>query len=275
LAGRLTRPFLELADHGNLIRRARYRGEWLRLGGTMRHFALKTFAALIIVECASFSVNAQDNAAARDETTLKFLRDEAKAADGSGLVFVGTTIFQNTLVSSKERCAATQISVGRVVDGKYRPMPSIQGRYKLLGEPKNYAPVAMKAGQYLVGSVTCQQSYFTSGGTTFRGPYARFHVKTGELLDVGSLTLEYQSGNFFSGSGKARTGVESTDPERLGEMKKAMPVAMKKLLNRPMVLIEPTETRGETIWATLELRRQFTLSLRCPLVHRFGKAVNT
>jgi len=208
----------------------------------MRRFALKAFAALIIVACACFRVNAQDNAAMpSDETTLKFLRDEAKAADGAGLVFVGTTIFQNTLVNSKEKCFSTRAGVVRMVDGKYRPIPSIQSRYKLLGEPKNYGPVAMKAGQYLLSSVTCRTSHFTSAGTTFRGPYARFHVKAGELLDVGSLTLEYQSGNLLTGVGKTRTGVESTDPERLGEVKKAMPVAMKKLLSRPMILIEPTE----------------------------------
>jgi hypothetical protein len=208
----------------------------------MRHVALKVFAALIIVGCTGFRVNAQDNAAMpSDEATLKFLREEAKAADGAGLVFVGTAIFQNTLVNSREKCFSTQTSIGRVVDGKFRPMPSIQSRYKLLGEPKNYGPVAMTAGQYLISSVTCRNSHFTSAGTTFRGPYARFHVKAGELLDVGSLTLEYQSGNILSGVGKARTSFESTEPERLGEVKKAMPVAMKKLSSRPMVLIEPTE----------------------------------
>jgi hypothetical protein len=212
----------------------------------MNRFATKVLAAVIVVGCASLRVGAQESSGAKpqtfDEKILKYLKDGAsKGVDGQGLLFIGSTIFQNNLINNMEKCLFTQVSVGRVIDRKYRSALTVKSTYRFLGDPRHYEPALLKSGEYYVGWVKCRPSVDATGGTTFNGPHAKLTIKAGELLDAGSLKLEYRNDNIFTGRGKTRVTVERTDPERLAEMKKKMPVAMKKLVTRPMVTVGATE----------------------------------
>jgi hypothetical protein len=195
--------------------------------------------ALIVVGCASIRVSAQESKSeSSDEKTLKILKDEAaKGAGGAGLVFVGATVHR-----TNNYCAAVQITVGPVVDGKYRPVPILGMHKSLLSGLRNFGPKALKAGRYYIGSVTCQQIAGTDrGSTTFSGPYARFEVRAGELVDVGSLRLEYTAENILLGRGKIRLSVEPTNQERFTQTQKVTPKVMTKLVKRHMAVIKPAE----------------------------------
>jgi len=214
-------------------------------GASMQNFE-SSLAFAIYFGCASLLVGVQvqevDAAEAQlsaDEQTMKLLTEAAaKGSEGAGLVFVGTVI-----IKGKNKCLGTEVSVGQIVEGKYRAASlPIQGMYKVFGTPKSYGPKGLRAGQYVVGWVKCQNVVGSVvGGTTFNGPYARFQVKAGEVVDVGALKLEYESENIFAGSGKIRLSIEPTSQERLVETRKQTPTVMSKLVTRHMVLAGATE----------------------------------
>jgi hypothetical protein len=131
----------------------------LQRGASMRNFE-SCLAFSIFLGCASLLVGVQvqevDAAEAQpsaDEQTMKLLTEAAaKGSEGAGLVFVGTVI-----IKGKDKCLGTEVSVGQIVEGKYRAAsPPIQGMYKVFGTPKSYGPKGLRAGQYVVGWLKCQ-----------------------------------------------------------------------------------------------------------------------
>lgn len=193
-------------------------------------------AALIVVGSAGLCARAEAQGATGTQPSAH--------SDGSGLVFVGAILLDGgNLVDSSRPCPGIEIGLGQVTNGKYLTLSVQQGMYKAWGVLKHYEPIALKTGQWYVGSVKCQRlvGLSGSGGTTYRGPYAKFQVKAGEVVDVGTLKLQYSVENLPLRKGKIRTSMELTNQERLAETRKQTPALMSKLVTRPMILVGPPE----------------------------------
>jgi hypothetical protein len=142
-------------------------------------------AALVVIGCANLLARAEAQGVAG--------RQPSAGSDSSGLVFVGAVLLDGgNLVDSSRPCPGIEIGLGQVINGKYLTLLVQQGMYKAWGALKHYEPIALKAGQWYVGSVKCQRlvGLSGSGGITYRGPYAKFQVKAGEVVDVGTLKLQ-------------------------------------------------------------------------------------
>lgn len=186
-------------------------------------------AALIVVGCVSLCAGAEAQGAPGTQSV---------SSDGTGLVVVGAILLErsNPVYPDLPCGGGTLIGMGQVTAGKYLESRGQQGIYKAFGALKNYEPIALKPGQWYIGSARCRTSR-----TTFRGPYAKFQVKAGEVVDVGTLKLEYSSVNVFLSKGKISASILPTDQERLAEIRKQTPAVMKKMVTRPMVLEGPPE----------------------------------
>jgi hypothetical protein len=220
----------------------------------MRRVAsLLLLSASVVVGGTPFvtSARTQENTATKaqpnlDQKMSTRLREEAaKGVEGTGWVFIGATVHR-----VNNYCAGTAVAVARVGEQNARPV-LIQGPYKFLGEPKHFLPIGLKAGRYDLRMVRCQNIVGSlSGGVVFNGPYARFEVRAGELVDLGTLRLEYTSENFLLGQGRIRLSVEATNPERIAETRKQTPATMAKLVKRHMVVAGPAErkTKGPNLF---------------------------
>jgi hypothetical protein len=189
---------------------------------------LLALAALVASGCEGFVVHAQ--------------AQESPGAvampEGGGLVFVGA------IGKGQVQC----YGVGFIL----RPVPnptkisiSLRGTvYSRFTNPTGFEPKGLAAGQYIIASVTCDRGNLPGGATTFPGPFAKFQVRAGEVVDVGMLQIDYTNENaltVFTGRGKINLSIEPTNEMRLAEARKTFPLVMNKLVNRPMVITGPAE----------------------------------
>jgi hypothetical protein len=147
------------------------------------------------------------------------------------------------IFSKPDRCVEPAFDIGQVNGGKYRSLAVITGMTKPWGTPKNFTPTRVPAGDYIVAWVRC---YPGAGHvkTTINGPFAKFRVNAGELVDVGTLNIRYAYENILSGitgKGKINVAIEDANPAQLAEIQKIAPLLMKRLVKRHMVRIGPPE----------------------------------
>ena len=202
----------------------------MRLRGLLIGLAC-TFAAATLCHSAS----AQE--ASLDQEFIQFLDQErAKGPGGAGVIFIGSAIFGT-------HCTGFETHVGRVANGKYEHVTSIYGFQVFLGDPRYFKPVRLPAGEYVVGRAKCNTGMGGPGskGMIFNGPHAKFHVRPGEFVTLGTLRIDYEQGPMFSGTGRTRRSVEDFLPRQTEEVKRRAPLLMKRLVKRHMTLIGPTE----------------------------------
>jgi hypothetical protein len=129
-------------------------------------------------------------------------------------------------------CGAPTINVGRMVDGKMRKF-SIPATSYFFGTRTRLGGLkVLEPGEYSVLSVQCQ-----SPRAVFNGPFARFSVAAGEIVNVGVLKFDYKLEGFFVQTGTMHKAVVGPSAETLAGIKKRIPTSFGGIVNRPMTLI--------------------------------------
>ena len=171
-----------------------------------------------------------------DEQILAGL--ERAKRDGEGLVIIGAEFEGLT-------CGGTQVQVGRPVNGKMQTF-WIDGVSRFFGSYRNIQPKVLGAGSWILGAVKCLTGA-GSGGMVFAGPYAKFDVVAGGVIDAGTLKLNHTRDELMThvvtGSATIRLSVLPTSEIRTIELKKVIPRVMARAKKRPMVLIAPPVQR--------------------------------
>jgi hypothetical protein len=168
------------------------------------------------------------SASSRDDRIKKSL-DEGQA----GAVAIGVSM-------ARSGCSGIDLLIGQLVDGKVKagklPMPSKPfAKQTAFGGLK-----AVRPGEYVVAGVVCARG---SNRIRLNGPYAKFQVKAGEVVNVGLINIHYElEGVIFQTSGKLRKSVESMPADVRADLKERFPLVFPKAVERRMTLIGPAET---------------------------------
>jgi hypothetical protein len=189
---------------------------------------------LLLLGCSIMAGGSADAAAQSvDQQQLAFLQEESRKPNGRGLVLVGATEKDNT-------CVPPLLQVGRMVDGKYQYSGTLTPVMRGFLSPGEFLPRPLPAGEYVIGAIFCSSGRINY---TFNGPHAKFQVKAGELVEIGTLALHYQMDHVFSAGGTLKRAVEPYNPRLEAELRAKAPGLMAKLVRRRMVLIGPPDIR--------------------------------
>jgi hypothetical protein len=199
-----------------------------RIGRSPAKHASIALCWIVLTAASPGSAAAQSPTA--DEQILAGL--ERAKHDGEGLVIVGADFDGLT-------CVSAQLEVGRPVDGKMQKI-RIEGMSRFFGSLRNFQPKGLGAGTWILGSVKCVDGP-GGGGMLFAGPYAKFDVVAGGVIDAGTLKINHTRDELMThlvtGSATIRLSVLPTSELRTTELKKVIPRVMALAKKRPMVLI--------------------------------------
>jgi hypothetical protein len=204
--------------------------------------------ALVLLAGSGSVLRAQDSAVLRgqpppaqstasaDEQILAGLEKAKK--DGEGLVIIAGG-FEGL------SCNGIEVMVGRSVDGTIQQV-RIPAVNKFFGSYRNIRPKGLGAGEWMLATVKCIIG--SSGGHLFTGPYAKFTVPAGGIVDAGFLKIGYQRDDnllktMFTGAATIRLSVIPTPEFRLAELRKQIPRVMALVKKQPMVLTVPAEQK--------------------------------
>jgi hypothetical protein len=164
----------------------------------------------------------------RDERIKQFL-DDGKG----GAVAIGVSM-------ARSGCSGIDVVIGQVVDGKWKtrklPMPS-----KPFSKQTAFgAMTSLRPGAYAVAGVICSRG---NQRNALNGPYARFQVNAGEVVNVGLLNINFElEGVLIQTTGKLSKSVDAMPAEVRADLKERFPLVFPKAVERRMTLVGPTET---------------------------------
>jgi hypothetical protein len=192
---------------------------------------MKMRAGTVIAVCAislavlgpAYTQSARPAPTASDEKARRLLVDERKGGAIIDAVINGLN------------CSGVNISVAASVDGKVAG-GTFPASNTFFGNPTFSGDLAMLPGTYMVIALSCQAS---GGRTLLRGPFARFQVRAGELVNVGLLRVDFKLDPASCGLGFAHRRIENLRPESVALLKERLPRTMPSVVRRPMTLIGP------------------------------------
>lgn len=188
----------------------------------MNRMFLATLAVLLLMP---------GGAAAEPTATEQRIRELAGKKPGSSVVFMDVR-----LLEQGKETTCTQTSVNVVSDQGYsdsffsRNAPGFLGRP---GDDAAYGGIAvLPAGTYTVISVRCKTLI------RLNGKFARFRVGSNEIVDAGSLVIDFKTGPltlFDRPTFNGRTSVESLGPKAAQSITERAPTLFPKATKRHMV----------------------------------------
>jgi hypothetical protein len=143
-------------------------------------------------------------------------------------------------VEMRGSCGLIDITIAHPIEGKLEPIHVKGSIRKRDGSASFHGVRTVPAGDYVIASVMCQvlRDKFTQAG-----PHAKFQVRAGEFVDVGTLHVAHKMDpGFLSSTGTLQRSVSPTSPEKLAHYKSKYPRLMSKRVVRQMALAGPAET---------------------------------
>lgn len=101
--------------------------------------------------------------------------------------------------------------------------------------------VGIPPGLWLAANVTC-----AGGGTkTFRGHFAKFTIRPGEIIAVGTLVIDYELhyGIFERSTFSSKVHVEDFGPKTVASLKQFAPVTFAKARKSPFIMLTALEKK--------------------------------
>jgi hypothetical protein len=202
----------------------------------MRALALAAYALVLFLQPLSAQEPGTTETPSledREDNVLRMLQDErSKGASGKGLLMVD--------VEMRGSCGLIDITIAHPIEGKLEPIHVKGSIRKRDGSASFHGVRTVPAGDYVIASVMCQvlRDKFTQAG-----PHAKFQVRAGEFVDVGTLHVAHKMDpGFLSSTGTLQRSVSPTSPEKLAHYKSKYPRLMSKRVVRQMALAGPAET---------------------------------
>ena len=198
----------------------------------MRRIGMLVALSMALAILGAAAPAAGEEALTRDEKWVLALK---KMRQG-GSAKVGVAIIDAQVFYLSSNCATPRFLIGRVVDGKMRNV--IAGQHLGLFGAGLDAVKALTAGEYFINSVRCSPG---PGSLTLDGPHARFEVRAGEVVNAGTLRLEYKPGGMCAG-GTLRRAVEPLRKAIAAAVTRDFPRAFAEAVNRPMKVMAAEAT---------------------------------
>jgi len=136
------------------------------------------------------------------------------------------------------RCDGLVMNVGQIVNGKSQ-VRRLRASSKLFGKTRFGGITVAPEGEYVLESLTCDP--YGQTRTNFNGPHAKFHVRAGEFVNLGTLKIQYESDGFRTG--KTHRSIENLGPDAMAYVKEQFPQTIAKMIKRPMTLVGPADAR--------------------------------
>jgi len=161
--------------------------------------------------------------------------------DRKGIVIVDAVLMGPKIGGGLTRCAFPEITLGQA--HKDAPRKAVNG----MAAPQSGKMVAfggvtsLPPGEYLVLKIACANL-----NSNYNGPHAKFQVRAGEIVNVGTLHLDAYSDGLFSNTGKWHRSVEDLNPQVVAFLKTRAPRAMTKVVNRRMTMLGPAEAASRS-----------------------------
>jgi hypothetical protein len=190
---------------------------------------------LLLVGCIAVCQGPQEAAAQPidQQRHITFLEQERRKPGGQGMVLFGADV--------NVSCLFPSVTVGRIVGGQFKFTSVLRPPLRGLLSSSERLPRPLAAGEYAIGSVFCsglnQESY------DFDGPHAKFQVRPGEVVEIGTLSLVFKRDFIFSPNGNLTRTVKPYYPALEAELRAMAPALMAKMVRRRMVLIGPPDIR--------------------------------
>jgi len=101
--------------------------------------------------------------------------------------------------------------------------------------------VGLPAGLWLAANVTCG----SGGMQTFRGHFAKFTIRPGEIIALGTLVIDYElhHGIFERSTFSSKVHVEEFSPKTVASLKQTAPVTFAKARKSPFIMLTPLEKK--------------------------------
>jgi hypothetical protein len=162
--------------------------------------------------------------------------------DHRGVVIVDAILSTPKIGGGVTRCLFPVVTLGQTLD-KDAPTKTI--RASVIGGGGKLAAfggiTSLPPGEYLLLSIRCDN---TNEG--YGGPYAKFQVRAGEIVDIGALRLDHEGGGLFSNAGNMHRSVGDISPEAVAFLKARAPRAMTHVVRRPMTMFGPPDSVTHT-----------------------------
>ena len=204
-----------------------------------RKFRL-VIAAIVSVFCLAPAHVALADPTEGDQQIVRL----AQERPASGLVFMHVKFFENGS-TTPEICQKLWVTLNSDQKKEYlffaQVSPTLFGR---AAESSTYGGwIVLDQGIYYVVSVRCE------GSSRFMGPFARFAVQRGQVLNLGCLVIEYKHGPIVLFGPRRNTGdwrVEDLGPDAVASLTKRAPSAFSKATKQYMtpVRVKPKPAQG-------------------------------
>jgi hypothetical protein len=99
----------------------------------------------------------------------------------------------------------------------------------------------------VVAQAGCFNGTYATATNFGRTPQAKFHVRAGELTNLGILKLEFKGGNLLVPPTSLHRAVQPMNPQVAAHLKSRIPQAFPRLVNRPMTLIGPGQVSASSL----------------------------
>lgn len=200
-------------------------------------------ACLIAICLAGAALAESDNNTARDPGRMEVVNESNnKVLEDYVVKFLNELRGGAVILDMHFRsCSGPQVQVARETrDGKLARTDITTSHWFLGKQNTPYVMVTTLApGNYEVLGAVCSDG---RNSRVFNGPFAKFQVKLGEVVNVGALKLDYKSTDILFGtSGKVTKSIESLTPEAVADLAKKYPTVFSKAVERRMELMGPAE----------------------------------
>lgn len=162
-----------------------------------------------------------------------------------GVVLVDTIVTD----SGSNACLITSLLTDYTSPDGTRNGAPVRGREILFGKITGGIVNYLNPGEYTISAIKCDSINKT---VFLNGPHAKFTVVAGELIDAGTLKIDFQvnfhiSQVLLSGlvpkEGIGRRSVEESNPEVMEMLRREMPQSIHLIKRRPMILVGASEYR--------------------------------
>jgi hypothetical protein len=141
-------------------------------------------------------------------------------------------------------CRSLLMIIARRVDGKLTG-----GSYATTAKDNSSYQVftMLPAGEHFIATLNCG---LLTQSIKFNGPHAKFQVRAGEAVNVGTLHYDHKSEGILGLTGTSNRSVGPANAERIAKLKARFPKVMAKVVSRPMTIIGSAgaKTKQKTIW---------------------------
>jgi hypothetical protein len=198
----------------------------------IRNFLFFSFVTFLVLPVTA--VRAQDSLPGA------FASDEDRASYALKSNKYGAVALE--VAPSLAGCEALEITVSQKVDGAWQHKQLEGTRWLLTQKITRPRVLVLAPGEHLITSVLCGPPNTIRGN--YRGPFAKFNIRAGELVNVGKLRLDFKmnaKGGIFNPIFDVHKSVVPFDAADRDYYKKELPRSLSRMTTRHMTLVGATD----------------------------------